>query len=81
LFISTSELTDDIRIGGCFGCSDHAMVKFTIPEDMTKTESKIRSLNFRKANIQLFRELVNNSLENCPQGQGYRAAETGIGIM
>jgi len=46
------------------------MVEFTLQRDMRW----VKILNFRKANFQLFRELVNkNTLGNCPHGQGYRA--------
>ena len=46
----------DIRIGGCLGCSYHAMVEFTLQRDMRQVKSKIRKLNFRSAN---FGELKN----------------------
>ena len=36
------------------------MVEFTLQRDMRQVKSKIRKLNFRKANFQLFWELVNN---------------------
>ena len=42
-------------------CSDHAVVEFTLLGDMRQAKSKIRMLNFRKANFQLFRELVNKT--------------------
>ena len=58
---NTWKLINDIRIGGCQGCSDHAVVKFTLPRDITKTKSKIRILNFGKAIFQLFRELINKT--------------------
>jgi len=59
LLTSANELTGDIRSGGCVGCSDHAMVEFMLWRDMRQAKSKIRTLKFRKANFQLFRELVN----------------------
>ena len=55
------ELTDDIRIGGCLGVSDHAMVEITFLRDIGLPKSKIRKLNFRKANVQLFKKLVNKT--------------------
>ena len=38
----------DIRIGGCLGCGDHAMVEFTLWRDMRQVKRKIRKLSFRK---------------------------------
>ena len=58
LLTSVNELIDDIRIGGCLGCSDHAVVEFTLQRDMRQVKSKARKLNFRKANFQLFKELI-----------------------
>ena len=58
LLTNANELIGDTRIGGCLGCSDHAMVEFTLQRDMRQAKSKIRMLHFRKANLQLFRELV-----------------------
>jgi len=34
------------------------MVEFTLQRDMRQVESKIRKLNFRKGNFQLFREFI-----------------------
>ncbi|GAB0203436.1 hypothetical protein GRJ2_002809200 [Grus japonensis] len=61
LVTNTSELTDDIKIGGSLGCSDHALVEFTVLRDMGQAKGKVRTLNFRKANFQLFKELVNRT--------------------
>jgi len=58
LLTYANELIDDIRIGGCLDCSDHAMVEFMLQTD---TRQAKRKLNFRKANFQLFRELVNRT--------------------
>jgi len=59
LLSDSSELIDDIRIGGCLGCSDHVMVGFTSLKNIGQAKSKIRKLNFRKAIFQVFSELVN----------------------
>jgi len=58
------------ELEAAWASSNHAMVEFTLQRDMRW----VKILNFRKANFQLFRELVNkNTLGNCPHGQGYRA--------
>jgi len=43
------------------GCSDHALVEFTVLRDMEKVRSIVRTLNFRKAGFQLFKELVSRT--------------------
>ena len=45
-------------IGGSLGCSDHSLVEFTILRDMGQVKSRARTLDFRRANFQLFKELV-----------------------
>ncbi|KAK4817941.1 hypothetical protein QYF61_002785 [Mycteria americana] len=56
-----SELIGDVKIGGSLGCSDHALVEFAVLRDMGQVKSKVRTLNFRKANFQLFKEVVNRT--------------------
>ena len=53
-----SELIGDVKIGGSLGCSDPVLVEFTPLRDTGKVTSIVRTLNFRKANFQLFKELV-----------------------
>jgi len=55
---NASELVGDVKIGGSLGCSDHALVKLTLLREMGITKSIVRTLNFRKANFQLFKEVV-----------------------
>ncbi|KAK4821784.1 hypothetical protein QYF61_002200 [Mycteria americana] len=59
LVTNASELISGVKIGGSLGCSDHALVAFTVLRDMGQAMSKVRTLNFRKANFQMFKELVN----------------------
>ena len=61
MLTNANELIGDIRFGHCLGCSDCAIVEFTLSSYMRQSKSKIRKLNFRKANFQLFRELVNKT--------------------
>ncbi|KAJ7408369.1 hypothetical protein BTVI_59767 [Pitangus sulphuratus] len=51
---NVSELIGDISLG----CSDHALVEFTVLRDMGEVKSKVRTLDFRKTNFQLFRDIV-----------------------
>lgn len=41
LLTSATELSDDIRIEGCLGCIDHAVVESTLLRDMGQTKSRI----------------------------------------
>ena len=58
MLTNVSDLISDIKTGGSLGCSDHALVEFTVLRDIGKATIKVRTLNFRKANFQLFKELV-----------------------
>jgi len=58
MLTNASELIGDVKTGGSLGCSDHSLVELTVLRDMGKVRSIVRTLNFRKANFQLFKELV-----------------------
>ena len=62
LHTNERKLIGDISIGVCLCCSDHKMVDFILRRDIGQAKNKIRKLNFRKANFQLFRKLVNKTL-------------------
>ncbi|PKU45285.1 hypothetical protein llap_4421 [Limosa lapponica baueri] len=55
---NASMLISDIKIGGSLGCSDHALVEFTVLWDMGQEKSKVRILNFKKASFQMFKAKV-----------------------
>jgi len=55
---NASELVADVKIGGSLGCSDHALVELMLLREMEITKSIVRTLNFRRANLQLFKEIV-----------------------
>lgn len=40
------------------GIHDHPLVKFIVLRDMDQAKSKVRTINFRKANFQLLKDLV-----------------------
>jgi len=67
---NASELISDVKIGGSLGCSDDALVEFTVLRDMGKARSIVRTLNFRKANFQLFKELVSRTPWQMVLGDG-----------
>jgi len=70
MLTSTSELIGDIKIRSSLGCSDHALVEFTLLRDMGKASSIVRTLNFRKANFQLFKQLVRRTPWERSSGTG-----------
>ncbi|KAK4810519.1 LOW QUALITY PROTEIN: hypothetical protein QYF61_004482, partial [Mycteria americana] len=61
LLTNTDELIIWVKIGGSQGCSDHALVEFTILRDMGQVKSKVKTLNFRRVSFQLFKELVDGT--------------------
>ncbi|PKU36054.1 rna-directed dna polymerase from mobile element jockey-like [Limosa lapponica baueri] len=51
-------LVEDIKVGGSLGCSDHEKIEFRIVDSMCKTRSRIETLDFRRANFDLFKKLL-----------------------
>lgn len=47
-----------VNIGSGLGCSEHALAGFVISRNMGVAKSKVRTLNFKTVNFQLFKELV-----------------------
>lgn len=50
---------EDIRFGGSPNCSDPALEEFTLLREMGQEKYEVRTLNFKKAKFQLFREIIN----------------------
>ena len=60
-----------VKIGGSQGCSDDALVEFTVLRDMGQVNCKVKTLNFRRANFQLFKELMDGTpRETALRGKG-----------
>jgi len=51
-------LLKDVKFGGRLGCSDHEMVEFRIQRGGSKAISRIKTLDLRRANFGLFKELL-----------------------
>ncbi|PKU29668.1 hypothetical protein llap_20028 [Limosa lapponica baueri] len=51
-------LVEDIKVGGSLGCSDHEKREFRIVGSMCKTTSRTETLDFRRANFDLFKKLL-----------------------
>ncbi|GAB0210277.1 hypothetical protein GRJ2_003493500 [Grus japonensis] len=51
-------LVGDVKVGGSLVCSDHEMVEFRILRGRSRAISRITTLDFRRANFGLFRDLL-----------------------
>ncbi|GAB0194936.1 hypothetical protein GRJ2_001958900 [Grus japonensis] len=51
-------LVGDVKLKGSLGCSDHKMVEFRILRAVRRAHSKLTTLDFRKADFGLFRDLL-----------------------
>jgi len=51
-------LEEDVKAGGRLGCSDHEMVEFRILRGGSREISRIKTLDLRRANFGLFKELL-----------------------
>ncbi|RMC06895.1 hypothetical protein DUI87_16345 [Hirundo rustica rustica] len=51
-------LIQEDKIGYCLGCSDHALIELVISRNTGLAKSQISTMNFRKVNFQLFKEIV-----------------------
>ncbi|GAB0205877.1 mitochondrial enolase superfamily member 1 [Grus japonensis] len=49
---------EDVKVGGSLGCSDHEMVEFRILRGRSRAVSRITTLDFRRANFGLFKDLL-----------------------
>jgi len=51
-----------VKVGGRLGCSDHEMVEFRILRGGSRAISRIKTLDFRRANFGLFKQLLGGIL-------------------
>ncbi|GAB0205201.1 hypothetical protein GRJ2_002985700 [Grus japonensis] len=55
-------LVEDVKAGGSLGYSDHEMVEFRILRGRSRAISRINTLDFRRANFGLFKDLLGRIL-------------------
>lgn len=55
------ELNRDVNIGRSPGCNDHVQVNFAVLWYTGQGKSRVRTLNIRRVNFQLFKELVDGT--------------------
>ncbi|GAB0210316.1 mitochondrial enolase superfamily member 1 [Grus japonensis] len=71
LFVNREGLMGDVMVGDCLGHSDHERVGFKIFSVMRKKDSRVATLDFRRANFKLLRELlIGLSWESAFEGLG-----------
>lgn len=51
--------SSDTKTGGNLGCCDHTLVEFVVLSNMGQAKRKAGTMNFRKAEFRLVKELVN----------------------
>ncbi|GAB0180275.1 hypothetical protein GRJ2_000492800 [Grus japonensis] len=51
-------LVGDVKLKGSLGCSNHEMVEFRILRAVRRAHSKLTTLDFRRADFGLFRDLL-----------------------
>jgi len=61
----------NVKLNGSLGCSDHEMVDFKILRAARRTHSKLTTLDFRRADFGLFRDLFGRVLwDKALEGKG-----------
>ena len=56
------ELIKELKVGAILGCRDHALVQFEMVRATGPAKSKVRTLNFRRAHLRLFKGLLGEIL-------------------
>jgi len=51
-------LVEHVKVGGRLGCTDHEMVEFRILHGRSRAISRIKTLDLRRADFGLFKELL-----------------------
>jgi len=64
-------LVGNVRLKGSLGCSGHEMVEFKILRATRRVRSKLTTLDFRRADFGLFRNLLSRVLwDKALKGRG-----------
>ncbi|GAB0203792.1 mitochondrial enolase superfamily member 1 [Grus japonensis] len=64
-------LVGDVKLKGSLGCSDHEMVEFRILRAARRVHRKLTTLDFRRADFGLFRDLLGRiPWDNALEGRG-----------
>ena len=58
LLVNREELVGEVKVGGRLGCSDREMTEFPILGKTKRGVSKTATLDFQRANFDLFKRLI-----------------------
>ena len=58
LALRNKGLVEDVKVGDSLGCSHHEMVEFRILHGGSRAISKIKTLDFKRDNFGLFKDLL-----------------------
>ena len=62
ILMNKERLVEDLKVGGILSCSDHEVVEFRILCGGSRAINGIKTLDFRRANFALFKELLGGTL-------------------
>lgn len=51
-------LVGAVKFKANFSCSDHKIIEFVIPRAVTRTHSRLTSLDFRRADFELLKDVL-----------------------
>ncbi|KAJ7396276.1 hypothetical protein BTVI_146820 [Pitangus sulphuratus] len=84
LLVNRMDLVNEVEIDGHFGHNDHKAIEFKISTDRRKTASKTSTLDIRRADFGLLRELVGDMTymwQERTAGTGCPGEDFGIGLL
>jgi len=61
LLVTNARELMQVKTGGILGCGDHALVEFAVLKNKGQAKTKVRTLSFRKAKFQSFKELLSRT--------------------
>lgn len=69
LFINEEEWMDVVKVNGSLDSSNYEIIEFKILKEVSKTNSKVTVLEFRRSDLGLFRDLLGETNGRGPRGQ------------
>lgn len=60
VFVNREGLVGVVMLGDCLDCSDQELVDFRVCGVMRKKFSRVATLNFKRANLKLLKELLSS---------------------
>ena len=69
LFINKERLVADVVVRSCLGLSDHEMTELSVLGEVNRGVNKITTMDFQRADLSLFRTLIEKVSWQSPEGQ------------